>query len=226
MLVLHFFIKSDAASQRLARFVQNGFRYESWKALQRAGTVYEARITALPHPDDQSKISSILLSTTYDGAPLPYQRFFWENLTPFFVKVALAARDLPPFTIEDLTPDQRTALDAADVAIVKCEQATAETFATTQLAFQAATQALALAMAAPEPPKPDGSIPKAKFDLFAEWVNRNDLTYRVGTPTAPTIPPEVGPLATHDLREPPVLSERSNFVNPALEPGPFAIDSR
>lgn len=214
MLTLHAFIKNDAESQNLAKFIKDGFRIESWKALLRAGTVYDARITALAHPDDSKRFSSLLLTTAYDGAPGPYQQFFWAELTVFFVLVALAARDDPPFSLSDFKPEQLAALKVAKQAVVDCENATPATFEQTQAAFRDANRALADAMALDEKAQKNG-LPKTKFQLFTEWVNRNDLTYLVGSP------PEPGAVSTHDLREPPVLSERSNFVNPAVPPGPF-----
>jgi hypothetical protein len=219
MLMLYFEIKDDQESQQLAKFVKDGFRYESWKALQEASTVYEARITALPHPDYPAKFSSILLSTTYDGGAEPYQHFFWDKLAPFFVMVALSAK-APPFTIADLIPEQQAAFAVAHAAIAKCEGSTPETFDANQAEFRQATKALSDALAMDDQRKRDQVIAKTKFELFAEWVDRNDLTYPVGSPA------ENGFRTNHDLRVPPVLNERSNFLNPAVAPGPFPVKSQ
>jgi hypothetical protein len=184
-------------------------------ALLRATTVYDARITALKHPDEPERFSSVLLCTTYDGLPDPYQQFFWGELSFFFLSVALVARDQPPFGITDLNPSQLDAFKACKLALKACEGATDATFAETQAAFRAAIQRLSDALAEDDRRKKDGIIAKTKFELFTEWVNRNDLNYLVGSPPVP------GATSTHDLRVPPVLSERSNFLNPAIPQGPF-----
>jgi hypothetical protein len=217
MLTLHFKIKNDAASQGLAHIVKDGFRYESWRALLEAGNVYDARITALPHPDNDQVFSSILLCTVYDGLPEPYQHFFWSKLSFFFVAVGFAAAE-PPFEKKDLTPEQAAAFEVCQGALAKCEQATAETFDATQAAFKAATRALSQALDTDEDRKDKKEIEKTKFELFTEWVNLNDLTYKVGSPALPDA------TSNHDLRVPPVLNERSNFLNPACPSGPFPVE--
>jgi hypothetical protein len=217
MLTLSFKIKNDAASQQVAHIVKDGFRYESWRALLEAGTVYDARITALKHPDNPDVFSSILLCTVYDGLPDPYQQFFWRKLSFFFVAVALAAAE-PPFEKKDLTPEQGAAFEVCQAALAACEKATAETFDATQAAFKAATQALSDALEADVERKEKKEIEQTKFEQFTAWVNLNDLTYLVGFPAVS------GATSSHDLRVPPVLNERSNFLNFAIPAGPFPIE--
>jgi len=214
MLVLHILIKSDAESQKLALFVKDGFRLESWRALEQAGTVYEGRIVALPHPDypagaSSPLYSSILLSTTYEGDALTYQHWFWDALAPFFLLVAFAAKN-PPFGTQDLSPEQLAAFATARQAIEASENATnADEVAMTQKAFSEATKALAQALARDELAKQRGEIAKTKFERFTEWVNQNDLTYNIGSPDR------------QDLRIPPQGKARSQFLNPRLPTAPW-----
>jgi hypothetical protein len=217
MLLLHLYIREDEISQKLARGVQGGFLLESWMALLRSGQVYDARITALKHPE-RPHFSSILLSTTYDGAPTTYHQFFFERLAFFFVSIALVARDEPPFTLADLTQTQRQAFLACNVALKDSEEAKSqEAFAKAQAAFREALPAFSAALAEDDQRKKDGEIEKTKFELFSDFVNRNDLLYSVGSP------PEPGATASHDLRLPPPVTGRSNFLNPAIPEGPFPL---
>jgi nucleotide-binding universal stress UspA family protein len=216
LLTLHFLVKSDASSQGLASFVKDGFRLESWKALDLAGNVYDARITALEHPDrvrgvDPPLYSSILLATAYDGLSRPYQQVFWNRLCVFFCLVGFAAKD-SPFTIEDFTPEQAAALQAAKKAVEDCEGATKETLEQTQQKFRETNDALVAAMAKDDDLKAAGTIAKTKFERFIDFVNRNDLTFTAGSPAE-------GPGALgRDLRLPPVLNERSHYFNPRVAP--------
>lgn len=207
MLLFHLYIREDESSQQVARAVQGGFHVQSWMALLRSGQVYDARITALKHPE-KDHFSSILLSTTYDGSPNTYHQFFWEKLSFFFVSLALAARE-PPFKPSDLTESQAKAFGACQAALQSSDVD----------AFQAAISRLSDALSEDDQRKRDKIITKTKFELFSDFVNRNDLLYRVGSPAEP------GAAASHDLRVPPAVNERSNFLNPSILEGPFPVAS-
>jgi len=216
MLLLHLYIRDDDDSQELARSVHGGFLFESWMALLRSGQVYDARITALKHPE-LDHFSSILLSTTYDGAPNTYHQFFYEKLGFFFISLALVAKK-PPFTFANLTPKQQAAFIACKDALKKCQGATSPgAFVEAMGAFSASLPVFSAAMAEDDNLKRQRVIAETKFELFSKFVNENDLLYSVGSP------PEPGASATHDLRVPPPITGRSNFLNPALPEGPFPL---
>lgn len=225
LLSLYIRLNSDAESQKLALFVKNGFRLESWNALDLAGNVYDARILALEHPDQPAGMNPPLysivgLTTVYDGNALPYQQLFWSKLCVFFQLVAFAAKEAP-YTLADFTPEQVSAFKAAKLAIEACRKAEtdiagkteveiAAAIETAQTEFSRTNDALVSEMDKDVTRKKNGEIAKTKFELFIDFVNRNDLTYGVGTPNEAGFPAK-------DPRQPP-NREAGHYFNPRIQP--------
>jgi len=215
LLSLYIPVKPDSDSQKLAFFVKDGFRLESWDALNRAGTVYEARITALEHPDGPAGMTTplysyIALTTHYVSNALPYQLFFWENLCAFFQLVAFAAKE-SPYTLADFTPGQLAALKAAQQAIADCAAATTDAeVETAQKRFKETNEVLVSEMDKDEDRKEKGEIAQTKFERFIAFVNQHDRTYGVGSPNE-------GKFPATDLQSPPNRTT-SNYVNPRIQP--------
>lgn len=220
MLMLIAELQTTPEAQQLANFVKDGFRLESWLALRDVGSVYEARIFALRHPDHPAGVepvlySHVVLSTTYEGPADTYQRNFWVRLAPFFLMVAFAVKDAP-FEFKDLDDGQKAAFLACRAIIGKADEAkTPAEQADVQAKFKTATQQLATELDREEDAKAQGIIQKSKFDLFTEWVNRNDLGFTIGSPTTSAA------LLGRDFRIPPSGNERSQFINPKLPRPPF-----
>jgi hypothetical protein len=226
MLTLYAPLNSADNGQILARFVKDGFKAESWNALAKSETVYEARITALPDPNTAGRFGSLLLCTLYEGQAKEYHRFFWDKLTLFFVLVALAAQD-PPFTEEDLTPEQRAAFNAAAVLLLtsdapvdpdptrEAQLSAARADALAKL--PAAMAAVTAAMNKDDDAVDAGTLNVSKFKLFSNWVRKHDLTGSVGVPAD-------GPEnKDQDLRVAPVGSARNQFVAPTLPSPPWGL---
>jgi hypothetical protein len=223
MLTLNAVIKEDPESQALARFVKDGFRLESWRALAEAGDVYEARITALPHPDKPGVFSTILLCTTYGGDPPPYHRFFFDKLTLFFILVGFAAKD-PPFGPKNFSPEELAAVtDAQELLLLTdalgASAATAGNAGATtpelshkheliRQNFLDAFEKVTTLVKAGDQRKASKGL-KTNFERFSAWVDAHDLTF---------VPPTAAAAADkkEKYKTPPSGIERNQFFSPKL----------
>lgn len=229
MLTLYAPLNSADNGQTLARFVKDGFKAESWNTLNNSESVYAARITALPDPNTPDRFTSLLLCTLYEGPAKEYHRFFWDKLTLFFLLVAFAAKD-PPFTEEDLTPEQAAAFKTAAVLLLTSDAATdSDQAKEAQLAvaradalakLPAAMAAVTAAMNKDDDAVEAGTLKVSKFQLFSDWVRKHDLTGSVG------VPKDGDENKDQDLRVAPVGSARNQFVAPTLPSPPWRLLKR
>jgi hypothetical protein len=208
MLTLYAPIQTTKLAQQVAHFVKDGFRAESWNALALAGTVYGARITALPNPDQPELFSSLLLCTTYEGPSPQYHRFFWDKLTLFFGLVAFAAVD-SPFGREDLTAEQGAAFDAAMKALIESDTPASPNAADAAKNLPKLMEEVTRTMNLDDADKYSGKIAKTKFERFSAWVDKHDLTFAIGTPAA-------AGQQERDPRRPPEGNDRIQFIAPSL----------
>ena len=217
MLTLYAPVQNSPLGQLVANFVKGGFKLQSWNALNTSGTVYEARITALPDPNDPAILGSILLCTLYEGdAPL-YHRFFWNQLTLFFLLVAFAAKD-PPFVLADLSVEQQAAFGAAEKVLLASDDPTIDQAARAAAlsALPDAMTAVRVAMNKDDDAVAAGTLKVSKFTLFSDWVRAHDLTGSFGLPPDHLPGDEKTFYPAKDLHVAPVGNERNQFVAPNL----------
>ena len=113
MLTLFVRIRTgDVAVQALAKELQQGFTQQIWDTLHQFG-VLDARITAVPLPDDPQRFEALMLCTTFQMPNLEYQQVFFTRFPGTFIKLALAAVD-SPFSREPLTQEQMAAVVGGD----------------------------------------------------------------------------------------------------------------